>query len=127
MKQFNKWNELKQKLNKENTVPYFKEREIWWCSIGLNIGHEQDGKSTIASRPVLVIRKFNKRLFWGIPLSTKIKEGRHYYTYDFKGQKRSALLTQLRLWDANRLTEKMGQITKSQFQDIRSRIRDYIK
>lgn len=127
MKNFDEWNETKKTLSAENTVPQFREREIWWCSIGYNVGHEQDGKGEAVSRPVLVVRKFNKRLFWGIPLSTKIKDGQHFYIYDFKGEKRSALLTQLRLWDANRFTRWMGRLPQKQFGEIRERLRAYLK
>jgi len=28
----------------EQIVPRFSEREIWWCSVGVNVGHEADSK-----------------------------------------------------------------------------------
>lgn len=28
----------------DKKIPYFGEREIWYCSMGHNIGFEQDGK-----------------------------------------------------------------------------------
>lgn len=127
MKQFNKWNELKQKLDDQNTVPHFSEREIWWCSIGVNIGHEQDGKNTEFSRPVLVVKKFNKRLFLGVPLSTKIKNNKHYHVYQFHGQKRTALLSQIRLFDANRMIERMGRIGSKDFDEIKNKLQAYFK
>ena len=42
-KDFDRWNEQKSKLNDLDSVFLFKEREIWFCYLGLNIGHEQDG------------------------------------------------------------------------------------
>ena len=126
MKQFNKWNELKQKLDDQNTVPFFNERQIWWCSVGINVGHEQDGKGITSSRPVLVVKKFNNRLFWGVPLSTKIKKSPHYHTFNFKGRDQSALLTQLRLWDANRITRRMGHIDPKQLAEIREKLKSYL-
>ncbi len=30
-----------------------------WCSIGINVGDEEDGKNELYERPVLVIKKFN--------------------------------------------------------------------
>jgi mRNA interferase MazF len=42
---------------KEHHPPYFKNGEIWWCSIGENIGSEMYGKGEFYRRPVLVIRK----------------------------------------------------------------------
>lgn len=41
-KDFNSWSQLKQKIDSQEKFPYFEEREIWWCSIGLNIGHEEN-------------------------------------------------------------------------------------
>ena len=127
MKNFDEWNDLKRTLNSQNTVPLFREREIWWCSIGLNIGHEQDGKNRAFNRPVLIIKKFNNRLFWGVPLSTKIKNSPHYHTFIFKDVKQSALLTQLRLLDANRITKRMGRMGNKQFNDIKITLRCYLQ
>ena len=46
-KDFDAWN--KQKILLENTQRNisFHEREIWWCSLGLNIGDEQDRKNEL--------------------------------------------------------------------------------
>ena len=39
MKEFDKWNELKSTLhNKKDKIVIPKEREVYWASIGLNIG-----------------------------------------------------------------------------------------
>jgi mRNA interferase MazF len=54
-KNFNEWNFLKQNLDKKEKTIFFKERDIWWCSLGLNIGHEENGKNTYFTRPILVI------------------------------------------------------------------------
>lgn len=49
MKNFDSWNELKKGLENTNRLLdkefFFHEREIWWTSLGLNLGHEQDGKN----------------------------------------------------------------------------------
>jgi hypothetical protein len=38
-------------------APFYHKREIWWCSLGVNVGFEQDGTGTNYDRPVLVICK----------------------------------------------------------------------
>ena len=96
-KNFNEWSALKSKLDTKNHNINFKERDIWWCSIGLNIGHEENGKSQFFSRPVLVVRKFNKNLFFGIPLTTKIKENKFYHKISFKDGEQCAMLSQLKI------------------------------
>jgi len=32
----------------------FHEREVWWCSLGMNIGLEQDGSTDAFARPVMI-------------------------------------------------------------------------
>ena len=73
IKDFDTWNALKKELENEN-IRIVHEGQIWWCSLGLNIGHEQDGKNQKYERPVLIIKKFNNAVVWTVPLSTKIKE-----------------------------------------------------
>ena len=101
-----------------NNMPTFKEREIWWCSIGVNIGFESDGKNRLFNRPILVIRKFNNRLFWGVPLTTKIKDNPYYHRFLFNEKAQCAMITHLRLYDSKRMTHKMGQLSKNQFKPI---------
>lgn len=38
-----------------------------------------------------------------------------------------AMLTQLRLWDASRLTRKMGRIGKNDLRGIKDKLIDYLK
>ena len=121
---FSRWHQLKEKLHSAHRAPTFKEREIWWCSIGLNIGHEENGKNEHFNRPILVLRKFNKHLFWGIPLSTKIKDTPHYHKITFRGREQCVMLTHLRLYDSKRLTHKMGQLPGHEFQPVQHMVSD---
>lgn len=64
IKDYDKWNILKQHLEKkEGIYRGFKEADVWWVSLGVNIGDEQDGKSSHFSRPVLILRKYNNSFF----------------------------------------------------------------
>ena len=72
MKDFDSWNEEKKSLeNVGHDILAFHEREIWWCSIGINLGDEQDGKNELFERPVLILKKFNNKVAWVLPMSTK--------------------------------------------------------
>ena len=122
-KDFAAWHTLKAYLHHQVDTPTFQEREIWWCSIGANIGSETDGKSGLFSRPVLIVRKFNARMFWGIPLTTKIKENPFYHRIHFKEREQCVMLSQLRLWESKRLTRRMGKLPKDQFERIREALR----
>ena len=110
---------LKKEIDSEDVVGDFSEREIWWCRIGHNIGFEENGKNHQFSRPVLVFRKFNKRFFYGFPLSTKGKTGSSYHhAFNFQSGTSYALLSQLRAYDAKRLTDRMGEVPESTYNDI---------
>lgn len=122
-KDFDSWNSLKKTLDFEHKSPSFEEREIWWCSIGLNVGHEENGKSDLFSRPVLIIRKFNNRIFLGVPLTSKIKNHhKFYYKIHFKDKEQSVMLSQIRVWESRRLTKMKGKLSKIQFKEIRELI-----
>jgi len=53
---FLNWSLKKEKLHNRDKKIYFHEREIWWCSLGLNIGYEEDGKNDNYTRPILVLK-----------------------------------------------------------------------
>ena len=126
-KKFDEWNHSKKQVNARKNRLFFHEREIWFSHLGKNIGHEQDGGSEFL-RPVTILKKFNQRLFWGIPLTTKKKEGKFYFTVtDEKDKKiRVALLSQLRLMDVNRLKTKIGMISLEEFSAIKKAIQRWL-
>ena len=117
--QYNNWNEIKIAIEYENIIVGFKERDIFYMSMGKNIGFEQDGKGENFVRPVVIIKGFNKNMFFGIPLSTKMKEGKFYYKFQFQKKdelvENIALLSQMRLFSTKRLLNKIGVISKEDF------------
>ena len=122
-KKFDNWNDVKKNLHGEHKAIIFKERDIFWVSIGVNIGYEQDGKGEIFSRPVVVVKKYNNNLFFGIPLSTTIREGSFFFSFDFNNEISSALLVQGRVYDAKRLENKIGMISKNDFETLKSKLK----
>lgn len=94
--------------------------------MGMNIGHEVDGKSELFSRPVLVVRKFNSHIFLGVPLTTKIKQNPYYHPTCFRDRDQCVMLSQIRLWESRRLTRKIGQLPKNQFEEVRKALRKMI-
>ncbi len=125
--EYNKWNTKKQSINySKDPEIYFKEREIWWCSIGLNIGFEENGKGELFNRPVLILKKYGRRVFVGIPISNTKKEGRFYYKLKFNDQENSLLLTHHKLFDSLRLTQKIGTLDLINFENIRKAVKDLL-
>ena len=56
----------------------FHEREVWWCSLGANIGFEQDGGGEDFERPVVILKKFNLDACLIVPLTARPKKGIGY-------------------------------------------------
>ncbi|MFH0804504.1 MAG: type II toxin-antitoxin system PemK/MazF family toxin [Candidatus Zambryskibacteria bacterium] len=122
---FDNWNVKKKALSKRNRV-YFQKGEIWIASIGKNIGDEEDGKHSDFERPVLITRKFNNNIFFGVPLTTnKDKDGKYYHKLvSFSGS--VLILSQTRLFDAKRLLRFMGRIDSSELREIKLKIGDIV-
>jgi len=113
---FQKWHKIKENIDIAPARIFFHEREVWWCSIGANIGFEQDGRGGRFARPILVFKKFNNEVFWAVPLSTKIKKGKFYVTIELGDSiLRVAIISQLRLMDAKRLIDKIGIIHEDNY------------
>lgn len=94
---------------------------------GLNMGDEQDEKGSEYVRPVLIVKKFNKNLFWGCTISSKLKPNNKYYFKIFtKDGPRSVILSQLRLYDLQRLRNKMDVCTLGDFYKIKQAIEDML-
>ena len=128
MKDFDTWNELKKSLAIGASNSYCKARDVWWCSLGVNIGFEQDGKHDLFERPVLVVKVFNKHVFWGIPLSTKLKvDNPHYLSLKHGDLEYSAIISQLRLYDTKRLQRKLYMVDKDQYALVVDRLKEELK
>ena len=118
-KDFDGWNELKKNLNSKNDPPQFKSSEIWWCSIGVNVGFEEDGKNENFERPVLIVRKYNKDLFVGLPMTSILKDNKfHYRLPDYKGSKSMVILSQPRVLSSNRLLRRVQFLDDKIFRDL---------
>jgi len=74
-KDFDKWNLQKKQLDIRDDRFFFKEGEVWWCAVGLNIGSESCGKGDTFRRPVLILKKLSSTAFIGIPFSSQPKSG----------------------------------------------------
>lgn len=125
-KDFDSWNSLKKEINDNQRALLFKERDVWWCSIGLNVGHEENGKSKFFTRPVLVIRKFNSNIFLGVPLTSQVKKNKYYYKLSINGKSGCAMLSQLKIISSRRLRKRMEELPVRQFNQIRQKLSDII-
>ncbi|MCR4334800.1 MAG: type II toxin-antitoxin system PemK/MazF family toxin [Patescibacteria group bacterium] len=126
-KDFNGWNKKKKKMHNREDTPFFHTREIWWCSLGVNIGFEQDGTGENFYRPVLILKGMSKETCFVIPLTTSDK--RHKFRPSIgivDGKEAKALLSQMRLIDAKRLIRKMEYLDEKIFERIRKTIKEML-
>ncbi|MDR1422439.1 MAG: type II toxin-antitoxin system PemK/MazF family toxin [Coriobacteriales bacterium] len=120
-KDYREWMLVKAGINNESDRPVgFKEREIWLCNIGENVGYENDGKGGRFTRPVLIVKAFNRQTCFVVPLSTTPKRTVYHFVFDGNTGKESvALLSQPRTVDASRLNRKIGMVSEQDFKVIK--------
>jgi mRNA interferase MazF len=128
IKQFNAWNERKKHADGKSISEdfFFHEREVWWCAVGVNIGAEIDGKNDDFERPILVIRKFNRDMFWGVPLTSKEKSHPAYVAITHDKGVSYANMTQLRTWSTKRLLRKVGMVSLGSFTVVVTKLQELI-
>lgn len=105
---FDCWNNIKKDMHQNKNRVHFRQGEIWFVSIGQNIGYEVYGKGEKFLRPVVIFRKINKNTFLAIPLTSKIKEDKQ----------NSAILSQVKTIDAKRLAYKTGNLDRNVFENL---------
>jgi len=123
---FDEWSGVKKEIDKKKKTLYVKNSEIYFISIGKNVGYEIYGKDELFLRPVLVYKKLSHHTFIGIPLTSKEKH--NSYKFSYKKDKNSyALLNQIRVFDTKRIVYKSGKISKEDFEKLKNRVNDFIK
>lgn len=131
-KDFENWNTEKQKIHQRINDKnfWFENREIWWCSFGINIGVEIDGKSQNFDRPALIIKVFNREGLYVLPITTKDKIDKFHFQLKGCGEKEigfnSVVLTQLKFISSKRLFRKIGIVSKSDFQKIKDKLKEFV-
>lgn len=127
IKDFDGWNTQKKMLHKSGVGKYYAQKEIWWCSLGVNIGFEEDGSGSVGERPVLIVRGFSRHICLIVPLTTAKKDNPFYFALGEIGGKPSfAIISQIKLIDTKRLINKIGAIDGKSFLRIRKAIRDLL-
>ena len=55
--------------------------DIWWASVGENVGSEINGKSHLLSRPVIICKKLAHGFYFVRPRTTKAKVGSWFVAF----------------------------------------------
>ena len=129
VKRFAEWIGLKESLHyKNHKPPFVSERDIWWVSVGENVGSEINGKSKLFSRPVVILRKLAHGFYFVIPTTTQAKEGSWFVSFRHGERDMVACLHQARAIDYRRFSSKLGMLDTNDFRKVQeSFARLYIK
>jgi mRNA interferase MazF len=126
-KDFDAWNERKKKIDAEAKAVLYHTREIWWCSLGTNVGYEQDGTGDEQQRPVLILKGISKSTCFIIPLTTSPKQHKLRIPIgQVDGKAAVALMSQMRLIDTKRLVDKIGFLEQEVFAAVRKAAKDML-
>lgn len=135
-KDFDKWNNLKKIFEKEDRELFAHPREIWWCSLGINLGAEIDGKNDSFERPVLVAHVYSKETMFVLPITSKPKNDKFHYkifvtikdikTGEYQQKPVWIKLTQSRVISNKRLLRKVDVVSIDDFSKIMKVFKDSI-
>ncbi len=127
-KNFDEWNGRKKYID-QNILPddfFFLEGEVWWASLGVNVGQEMDGKNASYERPVLILKKFSDELLWAIPLSSTKKTREYFYPIIYQGKPRTLLILHMKTISSKRLLRLVFRMEEKEFALIKMRVNDII-
>ena len=129
-KDFDGWNENKKRIDAtvHESGPFPKKQWVWVCSMGVNIGFEQNGTSNEFERPAVVVKKFNNQMYWVVPLSSKQKSFDFYYNFtDPLGKPVALISSQLRLVSIKRFKREMYRLSNADFENLLSQLRGFLE
>lgn len=126
-KDFDKWNKIKKRIDSERSPKFYHTREIWWSSLGVNIGFEQDGSGDEYRRPILILKGLSKNTCLVIPLTASSNDHPMRPSIGIiEGKKARAILSQIRVIDTKCLVDKIGYLDQAIFKRIQKTIKDLL-
>jgi mRNA interferase MazF len=126
-KDFDQWNTEKKIVHSRGAHKLYHEREIWWVTLGTNIGFEQDGTGEGHQRPVIILKGFSRHVCLIIPLTSSRKRNPYHFELGMiEGREAAAIISQLRLIDVRRLVDKVGMLDKKIFAGMRKAVKDML-
>ncbi len=121
-KDFDEWNKKKKKIDSKENRVYFKEGEIWWLHLGLNIGYEANGKSEQYLRPIIILKKYNMYSFLSVSLTTSDTINKYRISVGkILNKEAVANISQLRYLDSKRLAKKICTMDRVLFSEIKKK------
>lgn len=124
MKDFDSWNKTKKIIDAVSKNKLYRVRDVWWCSLGINIGTEQSIETGKFQRPVVIIKSLGKNACIILPLTTSSKN--HRFRLDLgliKNKNAKAILSQIKVIDTKRLVNKIDVLEKNKFNELIKAVR----
>ena len=119
-KNFDRWNKQKKRIDASEENKLYHERQMWWCSLGANVGSEQDGTGEEHQRPVLILKGMSRNTCYVVPLTTSTSRHKLRVPIGLVEEKQAAaLMSQVRLVDTKRLVNKIGFLDQDTFKVVR--------
>ena len=135
IEKFDIWNEEKKIIhNKAYDNIFVNSKEIWFTKMWINLWFEENGKKEFR-RPVLVLKKV-WNLFFTVALTSKWKIENKFY-HKFKTTifnknnqkykyKSFCILSQVKIMDKKRFTEKMWYVWRNEFEVIKEKLKELL-
>lgn len=125
-KDFNEWNKLKQDLDARGMHTFVHPREIWWCSLGINVGAEINGKNENFERPVIVIKVYSRETLLVLPVTSKQKDDKFHHKIETNQKIIWVKLTQPRVISNKRLLRKVDVLGEEKFETLKKIWKDSV-
>ncbi len=120
IKRFFEWILVKNQLDdKAISAPYVNEGDVWWSSIGENVGFEINGKSKLFTRPVVIVKKFTYGFYLVAPTTSQERKGTWYVNFPLSSLVKTVCLHQIRTIDYRRLFSKLGRLDEVDFRELK--------
>ena len=124
---FVSWTKLKIKIHVSERRFYPREKQIWWVSLGQNIGTEVNGKNERFERPVLVLRRYHADSCLVLPLSSRLKTGSYYMNFQNQRGEISILnFSQVRSISTKRFIRMISKMDDVDFGLARTRMKELV-
>ncbi|MBI4065979.1 type II toxin-antitoxin system PemK/MazF family toxin [Candidatus Kaiserbacteria bacterium] len=134
-KAFDAWNSAKKIVDASNRQVFGYPREVWWCSLGVNVGAEIDGRNENFERTIIIIRVYNKETMLVLPITGKARSDKFHLPIAIDAQnpetkesyKKTVYvkLTQARVISNKRLIRKVDVMDEESFEKIKNAFRDF--
>jgi mRNA interferase MazF len=122
LQKYDDWNKQKKKLADGDKKIFFKEGEIWWCSLGMNLGEEVYGKGKLFRSPVLVLRKVTGSSCVVLPTTSQKKSGSWYQSINVDGVERFVMMHQIRFITTKRFESRVASMSQKEFQELKNAV-----